>query len=229
VKVSVRCFAAVRELFGREVLEVELAPGATVADLKAQLNETAAGLDRLTFACAVNRAYADARTRLADGDEVAFIPPISGGGSELFRFGLTGEPLDPRVLEAEVRTDRVGAIVTFAGVTRDHNEGDAVQGLSYEAYEEMASRLMVQVFEQAHAQFSITRARVVHRLGDVPVGEASILVVVSAEHRGPAFEACRFIMDRVKASVPIFKRERLAGREGGSRWLGDLPAEQDAV
>ena len=112
--------------------------------------------------------------------------------------------------------------MTFAGVTRNENEGRAVRSLSYEVYGEMASRIMVGIFEEAHRRFEITRVRAVHRLGEVPVGETSVLVVVSAPHREPAFEACRFLMDRLKAEVPIFKKELLA--EGGeSRWVGDLP------
>ncbi|MEM7202107.1 MAG: molybdopterin converting factor subunit 1 [Planctomycetota bacterium] len=238
MQVSVRCFASVRELLGADALTVELAAGATVRDLKARLCEQAPDLDRLQVACAVNRSYAAPETVLADGDEVAFIPPISGGdaeaGAQLFRFDLSTEPLEARPLEREVRTDADGAVVTFAGVTRNHNDGRAVRGLSYEAYGEMAARLMVEVFQEALQRFAFTRARVAHRVGPVPMGEASVLVVVSAPHRAPAFDACRFIMDRVKAELPIFKKEDFADGDGpegsgGSRWVGDLPTGQPRV
>ena len=193
--------------------------------LKTLLSEDAPSLLRLPVAFAVNQEYAEKSRPLAQGDEVAFIPPISGGSgrAELYRFELTEEPLDARVLEEEVRGDADGAIVTFAGVTRNHNDGAAVVSLKYECYEEMARRIMGQVFEEAVKRFEISRARVVHRLGQVSVGEASVLVVVAAEHRAPAFDACRFLMDRVKAQVPIFKKEELREGDGESRWVGELP------
>jgi molybdopterin synthase catalytic subunit len=161
---------------------------------------------------------------LKDGDEVAFIPPISGGAgaADLYRFDLVDGVIDPRPLETECRTDADGAVVTFAGTTRNHNEGAEVLSLSYETYTEMAQRVMCGLFEEAVKRFPITRARVVHRLGEVPVGEASVVVVVASAHRGPAFDACRFLMDRLKNEVPIWKREKL--RDGdGERWIGDLP------
>lgn len=224
VRLRLRCFAAVREVLGSDELEVTAPAGATVDQLLRQLVEQAPALGGVRLAFAVNRAYARGDRVLQDGDEVAFIPPISGGSGalDLFRFEFTDQPIDPRPLEREVRTDRDGAVVTFAGTTRNHNDGAAVAGLAYEAYTEMAQKVMGQLFEQAVKAFPITRARVVHRLGEVPVGEISVLVVVAAEHRAPAFEACRFLIDRLKDEVPIWKRERLAG-DGGARWIGELP------
>ncbi len=224
MSVTVRCFAAVREALGADELRVELPPGATVEDLRRRLVQRAPALARVPLAFAVNRDYARADTVLAAGDEVAFIPPISGGSGErdLYRFDLVRGAIDPRALEVECRTDADGAVVTFAGTTRDHNEGAAVATLRYEAYPEMAQKVMCGIFEQAIKQFPITRARVVHRLGEVPIGEASVVVVVASPHRGPAFDACRFLMDRLKNEVPIWKQEQL--REGDSlRWVGDLP------
>lgn len=229
MRVTVRCFAAAREALGHDVLQIELPDAATVADLKVALVARAPAFARVSMVCAVNREYAAPARPLQPGDEVAFIPPISGGGGpELFRFDLRETALDPRALEAEVRSDRDGAIVTFTGVTRDHHDGQAVVSLAYEAYEEMAAKVMVEIFEATIREHAIGRVRVAHRLGEVPVGEASVVVVVAAAHRGPAFEACRFLMDRLKASVPIFKRERLAG-EAGERWVGDLPPGQAEV
>jgi len=223
VRVQVRCFGPVREALGTGQLDLAVPAGTTADGLRLLLAERAPALQRLPVAFAVNRAYARADQALCEGDEVALIPPISGGGGrELYRFDLHEGPLDPRALEAEVRTDRDGAVVTFAGVTRDHNEGQSVTRLCYEAYPEMAQRVMMEIFEQAVKSFPLTRMRVAHRLGEVPVGEASVLVVVSAPHREAAFDACRFVMDRLKGQVPIFKHEELKGGKGG-RWVGELP------
>lgn len=224
IRVRVRCFASVRECLGQDVFDVDLAIGTSVAQLLALLARQAPALERLPLAFAVNRDYARSETVLRDGDEVAFIPPISGGSGrgDLYRFELVDGPIDPRALEAEVRTDRDGAVVTFAGTTRDHNDGAAVLGLAFEAYAEMAQKVMCAIFEAAIKRFPITRARVVHRLGEVPIGEASVVVVVSSPHRAPAFDACRYLMDRLKNEVPIFKREHLVGGSG-ERWVGDLP------
>ena len=228
VHVTVRCFASVRELLGAAELRVEVPSGTDVAGLKEQLAREAPDLLRLPLAHAVNRAYAAPDRVLEDGDEVAFIPPISGGSGEplpaaRFDFELVEGPLDARRLESDCRTDHDGAVVTFAGVTRDHNQGDAVLGLRYEAYAEMAVAQMLDILREIGERHAIGRARVAHRLGEVPVGEASVIVVVAAAHRAPAFDACREIMDRLKAEVPIFKQERLADGAGGSRWVGDLP------
>jgi len=225
VKVKVRCFATVRELFGESAFDVEVPEGTTVEGLKRLLAESHPELLRLPLAHAVNQAYAAPDRALADGDEVAFIPPISGGApSERWRFELSEARLDARRLEAEVRTDRDGAIVTFAGVTRDHNEGARVRGLAYEAYAEMAGAVMERIFADVAAAHAVGRMRVAHRLGEVPVGETSVLVVVAAAHRRPAFDAAQAIMNRLKAEVPIFKQEWLEGEAGGSRWVGELPS-----
>ena len=228
IQVTVRCFASVREALGAEVLEVALPIGCTAAALREQLGARAPQLLRLPVAFAVNRAYARPETVLHDGDEVALIPPISGGdgddGSAVppCTFVLTDEALDPRALEAECRTDADGALVTFLGTTRDHNDGARVVSLRYEAYAEMAQATMAAIFAAARERFVFTRARIAHRLGEVPVGATSVVVVVAAPHRGPAFDACRYLMDRLKHEVPIWKRELL--RDGhGERWIGELP------
>ncbi len=228
IAVTLRCFAAVREALGTDVMQVDVPRGTTVEGLRALLGQRTPQLLRVPVAYAVNRDYARADTVLADGDEVALIPPISGGagGHELYRFDLSHAPLDARALEQQCRTDADGAIVTFTGTTRGDNDGAAVLSLRYEAYTEMANKVMCGLFEEAIKRFPITRARVAHRLGDVPVGEASVVVVVASAHRGPAFDACRFLMDRVKNEVPIWKREQLRDADG-VRWVGELPRHGD--
>ena len=224
MRITVRCFAAVREALGTETMELQVPTGTSVELLRQRLGQQAPPLLRVPVAFAVNRDYARGDTVLHDGDEVAFIPPISGGSGahDLYRFDLVSEEIDPRVLEAECRTDADGAVVTFAGTTRNQNEGVAVLSLRYEAYPEMAQKVMCGLFEEAIRRFPITRARVAHRLGVVPIGAASVVVVVASPHRGPAFDACRFLMDRLKNEVPIWKLEQL--RDGDSvRWVGDLP------
>lgn len=224
IHVTLRCFAAVRDILDTDTVTVEIEAGTTARGMLEKLGQQYPALLRVPVAFAVNRDYARADSVLSDGDEVAFIPPISGGSGaqDLYRFDLTEGELDPRALEQECRTDRDGAVVTFAGTTRDHNDGAQVISLSYEAYTEMAQRVMCVLFEEAVKRFPITRARVAHRLGDVPVGEASVIVVVASPHRAPAFEACRFLMDRLKDEVPIWKREKLSDG-AGERWIGDLP------
>lgn len=222
VRVTLRCFAAVREALGQDVVHLTVPRGTTVAGLREMLGQDHPALLRLALAWAVNQGYADGTRELADGDEVAFIPPISGGNTERFRFTLRREPLDVRAVEAETRTDADGALVTFSGVTRDHNEGAHVESLSYEAYPEMAQRMMQSVFADAGREYAITRARVEHRLGTVPVGEACVVVCVAAPHRKAAFAAAEYLMDRLKHEVPVFKREALRDG-GGTRWVGSLP------
>ncbi len=137
-------------------------------------------------------------------------------------FSFTHEAIDARPLEAACRSDQDGALLTFWGVTRDHHEGEAVAGLAYEAYEPMAIKKMQAILEELGAREGVGSIHCVHRLGEVPIGEASVCVVVSAPHRGPAFDTARDLMDRLKQELPIFKKERLAG-DKGSRWVGDLP------
>jgi molybdopterin synthase catalytic subunit len=228
ILVRVRCFAAVREALGADVVEVRLPMGATLRHLRDRLLADAPALAPVPVAYARNRDYATADTMLADGDEVALIPPISGGSGavDLYRFDLVHGPIDVRALECECRTDADGAVVTFAGTTRNHNQGAAVLSLRYEAYPEMVQKVLCAIFEEAIKRFPITRARIAHRLGEVPIGEASVVVVVTSPHRGPAFDACRYLMDRLKNEAPIWKQELLA-EGGGSRWVGDLPRALD--
>ena len=142
---TLRCFAAVRDTLGTDQVLVEVAPGTTAQGLRELLGEQHPALLRVPVAFAVNQDYARADTVLSDGDEVAFIPPISGGSGErdLYRFDLSEGALDPRALEQECRTDRDGAVVTFAGTTRNHNEGADVLSLSYETYTQMAQKVMM--------------------------------------------------------------------------------------
>jgi molybdopterin synthase catalytic subunit len=196
VKVSVRLFAQLRERAGARELELELPDGAVVADALAAVEELAAGLP---VVLAVNREYAPRDAELHAGDEIALIPPVSGGAPPWVR--ITGEPLDPGALAERVSDARAGAVVTFTGVTRE------VDHLDYEAYEDMALERMRAVVDAAVQRHGLCAAAVEHRVGRVDLSEPSVAVAVSAPHRGEAFAGAREIIDELKATAPIWKRE----------------------
>ncbi len=214
--VQIRLFAVLRERFGTDSLELRLPCDATVGDALASLHERPAlrALARpIPLVMAVNREYADDATVLAPGDELALIPPVSGGAGASGRVSVrvVGEPLDPARASRAVADREAGAVVIFQGVTR------AVAWLHYEAYQEMA---VTQIERIAHAAMSSHRllgVAVEHRIGDVPLGEPSVLVAVSSAHREEAFAGAREIIDRIKERAPIWKREH--DGEGTAEWL----------
>ncbi|HYF27294.1 MAG TPA: molybdenum cofactor biosynthesis protein MoaE [Baekduia sp.] len=195
--VTVRLFAALRERAGRGELELELPEGATAADALEAVRELAAGSP---LVLAVNREYATPETRLAPGDELAVVPPVSGGA-------VTEEPLSLDAVAARVRDPRAGAVVTFSGVTRE------VDHLDYDAYAEMAAERIDQIVAEAIERHGLCAAAADHRIGRVGLGEPSVLVAASAPHRPEAFAGAREIIDRIKAEAPIFKREEGAWKE----------------
>ena len=144
---------------------------------------------------------------MVDGDEVAFIPPVSGGAGASALIEMTSEPLDPRRLETAVAHAGAGAICTFTGVVRDHSRGQPVTHLEYEAYAEMAEREMRAIVDEIAARWPEARVAMAHRTGTLEIGEASVVVSVSCPHRAESFEACRWGIDRLKESVPIWKKE----------------------
>ncbi|MCA8971838.1 MAG: molybdenum cofactor biosynthesis protein MoaE [Planctomycetes bacterium] len=227
MRVVVLLFASLPEIAGTRRLELDLENGATLASVRALLIDRWPAVARIPFVFARNRAYAAEETPLSDGDEIACVPAISGGDDAAdldvprTSFAFTSEGIDPRILEQRVRRDHDGAIVTFHGVTRDHHDGRAVRGLAYEAYEPMAIEKALEILDEVVQHHDVGRIHVVHRLGPVAIGEASIVVVVGSAHRGPSFDAARDVMDRIKREVPIFKKETYEDRE--HRWVGDLP------
>jgi molybdopterin converting factor subunit 1 len=214
---QVRLFAVLRERAGRDSLEIELAEGATVADalraLAAASEPLGAALEAMPVVMAVNRTYAGEEEKLSPGDELALIPPVSGGAEPHVRVGP--EPLSADALSKAVATPHTGAIVTFQGTTRD------VERLDYEAYEPMASERIAAILTEVAASHEVEGIAAEHRTGPVPRGEPSVVVAVAAAHRGPAFAAAREAIDRIKAEAPIWKREVLGDR---AEWVeGDKP------
>jgi molybdopterin converting factor subunit 1 len=207
MEVTVRLFAMLRERAGTSEVTVELPEGARVRDALDALGDLAGGMP---LVMAVNREYAPEDAPLDAGDELALIPPVSGGEATVAHARVTEESLSLDSLVARVREPRAGAVVTFQGVTRD------VERLDYEAYVEMAEARISEIVGEAIGRHGLCAAACEHRVGEVPLSEPSVAVAVSAPHRGEAFAGAREIIDRVKAEAPIWKRE-VEGGEG--RWV----------
>lgn len=215
---QVRLFAVLRERAGRDSLEIELAAGATVAEALRALAATSEplgeALEAMPVVMAVNRSYAGEEQTLSPGDELALIPPVSGGADPP-HVRVGPEALSADRLAKAVATSHTGAIVTFQGTTRD------VERLDYEVYEPMASERIEAILTEIAARHEIEGIAAEHRTGPVPLGEPSVVVTVAAAHRGPAFAAAREAIDRIKAEAPIWKRE-VEGDE--SHWVkGNSP------
>jgi molybdopterin synthase catalytic subunit/molybdopterin converting factor small subunit len=196
--VRIRLFAGLRERAGRDELELELPDGARVADALAAVDDLAGGLP---LVLAVNREYAASEDRLSPGDELALIPPVSGGAATAPHVAVRDEPLSLDALAAAVRDPRAGAVVTFSGVTRE------VEHLDYEAYATMAAEQIERIVAAAIERHGLCAAAAEHRIGRVPRAEPSVIVAASAPHRGEAFAGAREIIDEIKRCAPIWKRE----------------------
>jgi MoaE-MoaD fusion protein len=216
MRVSVRLFAGLRERAGADRVEIELPDGARVADVLAAMAATPVGeLRPRECVVAVNREYAEPHEPVQAGDEVALVPPVSGGAAAI-HVRVTGEALDLAALAATVRDPRAGAVVLFEGVTRE------VPELEYEAYVEMAGAKLRAIAEEEAERHELCALAVEHRTGTVALSEPSVIVAASAPHRGEAFAGARAVIDRVKAEAPIWKVEVTA--EGARRVEGTLPS-----
>ena len=207
MRVHVKLFAGLRERAGWSERELEGVDRVTDVWSALDLGSEPEGL-----LYAVNKEYAGRNHPLADGDEVALIPPVSGGA-----FRLSGEPLSLDAVVDEVRSDRAGAIATFIGTTRVQSRGHAVLHLDYEAYEEMAEQVMAEIAEDMKRRYDLCEIAIHHRTGRVDIGEASVVIAVSAPHRQDALAACKDAIDTLKAQVPLWKKEFY---EGGEEWIG---------
>jgi molybdopterin converting factor subunit 1 len=212
VEVTVRLFAMLRERAGSPEVTLDLPDGARVRDALDSLAGLAEGIP---LVMAVNREYADADRVLDAGDELALIPPVSGGETSAAPWvRVCAAPLSLEELASRVRDSRAGAVVTFSGVTRE------VERLEYDAYVQMAEERMTQIASEAVERHGLCAAAVEHRVGEVPLTAPSVIVAVSAPHRGEAFAGAREIIDRVKAEAPIWKKEIEGGEE---RWVEGTP------
>src|SRR5262245_22324725 len=206
---TVRIFAGLRERAGFSEREVELESPARVGDVWAvlELGDEPGGL-----LYAVNRRYADSDHVLADGDEVALIPPVSGGS-----FRLSPEPLSLDAAVREVASDDAGAIATFTGTVRRRSRDRTVLYLEYEAYEGMAEEVMADLAAELKGRHDLGDVAIHHRVGRVEIGEPSVVIAVSAAHRAAALAACREAIDQLKETVPLWKKEVY---DGGEEWIG---------
>jgi molybdopterin synthase catalytic subunit len=206
VTVVVRLFAGLRERAGWSERELDVASVAEVWPAL-ELGDEPEGL-----LYAVNREYAERERELRDGDEVALIPPVSGGA-----FRVTEEPLSLEAVAVEVVDERAGAVATFTGTVRRQSRGREVTHLEYEAYAEMAEDVMARLAGDLEARYDLCSIAIHHRVGRLEVGEASVVIAVSAPHRQDALAACKDAIDRLKETVPLWKKEVY---EGGEEWVG---------
>jgi molybdopterin synthase catalytic subunit len=217
MNIRVRYFAYFREQLGRSSERLDVPEACTVRELWLRCTEGHEKLQQMwgSLLLAVNGDYAEQGTVLQDGDEVTFLPPVSGGSA---RCRLVEESIDVRALEAEVAAARHGAVVTFVGVVRETSDsGKLVRYLEYEAYDDLALREMEAIVRQIEEQWPGCSVAIEHRVGRLEIGESSVAIAVASAHRAAAFEACRAAIDRLKETVPIWKKEVFLD---GEAWVG---------
>jgi molybdopterin synthase catalytic subunit len=234
MQVRVLYLGMLRDLAGREREVVQLSDGACLSDLYAELERRMPKLldFRNSVALSINYEYSDAVTALHDNDEVALIPPVSGGKADEDSTAeallplisehcrLVGEPIKTAAIASAIKRPEDGAVAAFDGIVRNSSHGRRTLYLHYTAYEPMALRQMEQLAQQALASYSVREVRIVHRLGRLQIGETSVYIAVASAHRAAAFDACRWLIDTLKKTVPIWKREFF---EDGAVWADGEP------
>lgn len=225
MQVRVLYFGVLKEVLSSNGEGVELPEGTTVAQLMERLRKGASHPVWSALAVAVNREYAAASAVLHEGDEVALLPPVSGGAEDagvpaVALVKLVWERIDRDALVAALKQPGDGAVVVFDGIVRDNTRGRKTLYLEYEAYKEMALAEMRKLAAEAGERFAIDRVGVVHRLGRLEIGESSIVIVVTSAHRAAAFDACRWLIDTLKRTVPVWKKEHFAD---GAVWTDGEP------
>jgi molybdopterin synthase catalytic subunit len=225
MRLTVKLFGSLREAAGAKEVAVELPEGACIADLRNLLDQRYPLFERLggRLVSSVNLQFSSAETELREGDEVAFLPPVAGGTGEPLRaaaprFTISDQPLREREVAERVVGPDSGGGVSFVGTVRDRSRGRAIERLEYEAYPEMAEREMQKIADRVAERWPGTRLAIAHRVGCLTVGEAAVVIVAAAPHRTEAFEACRFAIDTLKQTVPIWKKEIATD---GEYWVDD--------
>jgi len=227
MQIKVLLFGRLKEVVGAAEEQVELPEGASVEDLFAHYRRRFPRWEefRPSLAVAVNQEYAGSTAALKGGDEVAFLPPVSGGAGD--RIELTRARIVADEILAGVKAPTDGAVVVFDGIVRNYSGERRTLYLDYEAYEPMALAKMREIAAELRARYPIDRVAMVHRLGRLQIGDTSVFIAVSAPHRAAAFEACRAAIERLKRTVPIWKKEYFAD---GAVWVeGERPAAPEAV
>ncbi len=218
MRVTVLFFGVLKDLVGSAEDTLELTPGSTLEGVFERYAERFATLrgKRPSILFARNREFSKPDTMLCDGDEVAFLPPVSGGTGRKDMFAITREPIDSQALARELQRPEDGACVVFEGIVRNNTKGRATAFLEYNAYEDLAIKQMQRIAREIAGQYELGRIGMVHRLGRLEIGEASVSIVVTAPHRKAAFAAALEGIDRLKREVPIWKKEFF---EDGEEWV----------
>jgi len=224
MQVHVLFFGAVKDLLERSRETLELPEGARLQSVLSHYARQAPRFEALipSLALSVNQEYSSTDFPLRAGDEVAILPPVSGGSED--RVRIVREPISTETELARLKMPQDGAAVIFEGVVRNHTRGRQTLYLDYEAYEEMALKKMKVLADEAKSKYSIREVALVHRLGRLEIGEISVLIVVASAHRGPAFDACRWVIDTLKKTVPIWKKEYF---EDGAVWADGEPFPEE--
>jgi MoaE-MoaD fusion protein len=224
MQIRVLFFGVLKDLVGRSSETIELPEGATVEAVLHHYSLQAPRFEAMlpSLALSVNQEYSRGDWVLRPGDEVALLPPVSGGAREPVpdQVRIVREPINAQAAVEKLKMPEDGAAVIFDGVVRNQTRGRRTLYLDYEAYEAMALKKMDELAEEARSRFDVRQVAMVHRLGRLEIGETSVLIVVAAAHRGPAFEACRWIIDTLKKTVPIWKKEYF---EDGAVWADGEP------
>ena len=223
MQITVRLFGSIRETTGAKELAVTLDDGATTEDLRALLARDHAAFDEMgdKLRVSVNKEIVRGAPALAEGDEVAFLPPVSGGqDAGTARCTLSDEPLDVGAVVKRVAGPDAGGVVTFIGAVRNASRGHEIRHLEYEAYPGMAEQEMDKICDEAGDKWPGTRVAVAHRTGHLEIGDLAVVVVAASPHRAEAFDACRYAIDTLKERVPIWKKEVATG---GEYWVEDTP------
>jgi molybdopterin synthase catalytic subunit len=222
MQVRVLFFGILRDLAGHHADTVDLPDHSSVHDLLTLYKQRVPALSDLagSVAVSVNQEYATAAHVLHDNDEIAFLPPVSGGVGDTAAIAIVRETIDPQTILPRLKRSDDGAMVVFDGIVRDHTRGRRTLHLDYEAYESMALTEMRSLAEEAKKGFAVSDVAIIHRIGRLHIGETSVLIAVTAEHRAPAFDACRWLIDTLKRTVPIWKKEYF---EDGAIWADGEP------